>query len=150
MSSLGSSRIVGPFALLLLSAAPASATPATFRVLVQDCFAGAPAVSADGSSVRTQHYGCSGGAVPLTRWRAGGSTDVVYGEFVSWGGLSRDGSVVAAGHQVPGQPHRAFRWENGQLTYLASGELYARDISADASTSWAATRARRTGTTEGF
>lgn len=128
-----SSRIA-PVAALLLFAASASATPATFRVLVQNCFAGAPAVSADGSSALTQHYGCSGGSVPLARWRVGGSTDVAYGQFVSWGGLSADGSVVAAGHQVPGQPHRAFRWENGQLTYLGSGELYARDISADAST----------------
>ncbi len=137
MSRRSSSRIsssrISVFAVLLLFAAPAAAIPATFQVVSSSNYdAGAPAVSADGTTVLT--YMSPGYGATINRWRAGASTYVTGGDYVSWGGLSADGSVLVGGQTAPGQAHRAFWWQNGQLTYLGVGATTARDISADGST----------------
>jgi probable HAF family extracellular repeat protein len=118
----------------LLLAAPVSATPATFQVIAQNFFAGAPAVSADGSSAFTYVSGSSG-QPSVSRWKNGVSTFVTNGDFIFWGGLSADGSVLVGGRDPIGAaPQEAFRWQNGVYTPLGSGTTVARDISADAST----------------
>jgi probable HAF family extracellular repeat protein len=125
--------------LLVSSAVPAAAvSDPTFEIIARDCFAGAVAVSADGSSVLSYHYGGCGGPIypVVNRWRAGTNTLVTgAGESLSFGGLSGDGSVVAGGLTPGGQTtHRAYRWQDGPVEYLGSGTDRARDISGDAST----------------
>ena len=123
---------IAPFALLLW-AAPALAVPVTFSVVSSsNYYAGAVAVSADGSSAFT--HTSPGAGAGINRWRNGTSTFVASGEYISFGSLSADGSVVVGGHDTPSQPEQAFRWQNGSLAYLGSGTVTARDVSPDGAT----------------